>query len=99
MNLRPFLVIQLTVVLLLLSGQGYPQTPNSQPLNSDDPFAAKHRELLAKNPEGLSFTLQLKNKQVRFQDRKSTRLNSSHSSISYAVYCLKKKKKQYKHQQ
>src|SRR2546427_10285385 len=28
-----------------------------------------------------------------FQDRKSTRLNSSHSQISYAVFCLKKKKK------
>src|SRR6266481_8556998 len=27
-------------------------------------------------------------------DRKSTRLNSSHSSISYAVFCLKKKTKQ-----
>src|SRR5690242_20976413 len=27
------------------------------------------------------------------QDRKSTRLNSSHMSISYAVFCLKKKKK------
>src|SRR5207245_1854338 len=27
------------------------------------------------------------------QDRKSTRLNSSHGSISYAVFCLKKKKK------
>src|SRR5689334_23794429 len=27
------------------------------------------------------------------KDRKSTRLNSSHSSISYAVFCLKKKKK------
>src|SRR5690348_18212274 len=27
------------------------------------------------------------------QDRKSTRLNSSHPSISYAVFCLKKKKK------
>src|SRR5689334_24541914 len=26
------------------------------------------------------------------KDRKSTRLNSSHSSISYAVFCLKKKK-------
>src|SRR5688572_31120499 len=26
------------------------------------------------------------------QDRKSTRLNSSHSQISYAVFCLKKKK-------
>src|SRR2546430_5039738 len=29
-----------------------------------------------------------------FGDRKSTRLNSSHSQISYAVFCLKKKKKQ-----
>src|SRR5207248_10032286 len=27
------------------------------------------------------------------QDRKSTRLNSSHRTISYAVFCLKKKKK------
>src|SRR2546422_10645646 len=30
----------------------------------------------------------------RAQDRKSTRLNSSHGYISYAVFCLKKKKKQ-----
>src|SRR5690242_21062576 len=30
---------------------------------------------------------------VRSLDRKSTRLNSSHMSISYAVFCLKKKKK------
>src|SRR5699024_12217771 len=29
----------------------------------------------------------------RLRDRKSTRLNSSHVSISYAVFCLKKKKK------
>src|SRR5206468_8066999 len=29
----------------------------------------------------------------RLQDRKSTRLNSSHDQISYAVFCLKKKKK------
>src|SRR3712207_8084430 len=28
------------------------------------------------------------------KDRKSTRLNSSHANISYAVFCLKKKKKQ-----
>src|SRR3712207_7462880 len=28
-------------------------------------------------------------------DRKSTRLNSSHANISYAVFCLKKKKKKY----
>src|SRR2546427_6159620 len=29
---------------------------------------------------------------AKTQDRKSTRLNSSHSQISYAVFCLKKKK-------
>src|SRR5690349_23095481 len=38
----------------------------------------------------LSFTL---------ADRKSTRLNSSHVEISYAVFCLKKKKKKTKRQQ
>src|SRR3712207_7801130 len=31
------------------------------------------------------------------RDRKSTHLNSSHANISYAVFCLKKKKKQSKH--
>src|SRR3712207_8803677 len=31
--------------------------------------------------------------EVGDQDRKSTRLNSSHANISYAVFCLKKKKK------
>src|SRR5689334_24368931 len=36
------------------------------------------------DPNGFSFFDDL--------DRKSTRLNSSHSSISYAVFCLKKKK-------
>src|SRR2546426_3855136 len=33
---------------------------------------------------------------VEHEDRKSTRLNSSHLVISYAVFCLKKKKKQRK---
>src|SRR3712207_8659379 len=36
-------------------------------------------------PEGLAA--------LRGLDRKSTRLNSSHANISYAVFCLKKKKK------
>src|SRR4051794_41567781 len=31
--------------------------------------------------------------EICYLDRKSTRLNSSHPSISYAVFCLKKKKK------
>src|SRR2546430_4573137 len=32
-------------------------------------------------------------RRIADSDRKSTRLNSSHSQISYAVFCLKKKKK------
>src|SRR2546429_6955077 len=37
-------------------------------------------------------------RELRTQDRKSTRLNSSHGYISYAVFCLKKKKTiQYDH--
>src|SRR2546422_3650855 len=39
----------------------------------------------ARSPEG-----------VGLRDRKSTRLNSSHGYISYAVFCLKKKKKTHK---
>src|SRR5436190_11307277 len=34
-----------------------------------------------------------------FEDRKSTRLNSSHTVISYAVFCLKKKKNTASHNQ
>src|SRR5207253_9900252 len=34
----------------------------------------------------------LEPRQIRARDRKSTRLNSSHVAISYAVFCLKKKK-------
>src|SRR5438270_9548417 len=34
----------------------------------------------------------MRGREVLWLDRKSTRLNSSHSQISYAVFCLKKKK-------
>src|SRR5438105_10106303 len=37
------------------------------------------------------------NTAIASRDRKSTRLNSSHEWISYAVFCLKKKKKKTKH--
>src|SRR5690349_24091213 len=37
-------------------------------------------------------------RQAELADRKSTRLNSSHVEISYAVFCLKKKKKHKQHQ-
>src|SRR2546430_9889448 len=43
--------------------------------------------------QGLERTGGLGGNRDRDRDRKSTRLNSSHSQISYAVFCLKKKKK------
>src|SRR5205085_12464394 len=45
---------------------------------------------LAHAERGLKVTLFEKGDQLGGQDRKSTRLNSSHSQISYAVFCLKK---------
>src|SRR5688572_33038526 len=47
-------------------------------------------EVVVWNPDGSTAELSGK-------DRKSTRLNSSHSQISYAVFCLKKKKKKSNH--
>src|SRR5258708_23448895 len=43
------------------------------------------------------FTPTLENYATVLQDRKSTRLNSSHQIISYAVFCLKKKKQKDNH--
>src|SRR2546427_8682683 len=42
---------------------------------------------------GVNTTLGAVRSGLNVVDRKSTRLNSSHSQISYAVFCLKKKKK------
>src|SRR5699024_12724275 len=50
----------------------------------------RYHNYLQKNIEGLK--LPSRNEEIQyFLDRKSTRLNSSHVSISYAVFCLKKK--------
>src|SRR3712207_7802720 len=46
-----------------------------------DPAVADHAAAVAEAPPGAH------------RDRKSTRLNSSHANISYAVFCLKKKTK------
>src|SRR5689334_23756294 len=46
------------------------------------------------SPDGRMLSGELSQRDGSFLgDRKSTRLNSSHSSISYAVFCLKKKRK------
>src|SRR4051812_50001758 len=50
--------------------------------------AHHRRHSCGKHRRGLE---QARRRAQRLQDRKSTRLNSSHMSISYAVFCLKKK--------
>src|SRR5438309_5169633 len=68
-------------------------------------FRSEFEEVLKVDPEDLQahYNLMLcynglgdERRAGRYRDRKSTRLNSSHSSISYAVFCLKKKKKKKK---
>src|SRR5947209_15823078 len=54
-------------------------------------YRASERKLYAVNGSGVAPYA------ATTGDRKSTRLNSSHANISYAVFCLKKKKKEPKH--
>src|SRR5688572_32083729 len=59
----------------------------------------RHAQIFARLLDGASPPVRerLIGRAVELADRKSTRLNSSHSQISYAVFCLKKKKKIQKH--
>src|SRR2546430_13581537 len=72
----------------------FPYTPlfRSFQLHEKDTGSADVQvALLTRRIEHLTEHLKINRKEVR-PDRKSTRLNSSHSQISYAVFCLKKKK-------
>src|SRR5438270_6493908 len=64
------------------------------------PYTTLFRSLLALTRQAVpmlnEIDVKIRREGVARGDRKSTRLNSSHSQISYAVFCLKKKKK--KHQ-
>src|SRR3712207_8148400 len=58
------------------------------------PLAERHRvvPVAAGGPDRRRLVVAARQCQVReHRDRKSTRLNSSHANISYAVFCLKKK--------
>src|SRR5689334_25084072 len=56
-------------------------------------IAARRREDRRVDADHLALEVEGRTTRIAaIQDRKSTRLNSSHSSISYAVFCLKKKK-------
>src|SRR5438034_1143556 len=58
----------------------------------DGRSGGNRRELTA-HAQGFIRGVHQENPQLSLRDRKSTRLNSSHTVISYAVFCLKKKNK------
>src|SRR2546422_1847336 len=69
------------------------------PISVDRPWSqyfcctvAARKEFVQRNPVATKRAVR-----AILKDRKSTRLNSSHGYISYAVFCLKKKKKKEKH--
>src|SRR3989442_10769091 len=70
--------------------------PNAKRILAGDdryvsPSYTRSYPMVAKNGRGIVVTDADGNEFFDFSDRKSTRLNSSHVRISYAVFCLKKK--------
>src|SRR5438034_6170826 len=61
--------------------------------SSDLPFSYNRRLLMARRLIEAGVRCVALEGLALWEDRKSTRLNSSHTVISYAVFCLKKKKK------
>src|SRR3712207_7944079 len=72
---------------LFRSAEGLTPGRGEQLLGYENPFGLEGRTGLLRLHGALELLL----------DRKSTRLNSSHANISYAVFCLKKKKKPLTH--
>src|SRR5258708_81931 len=85
-------------IVLDLGREPEARVPGREVLLADHPVSASDLEHVANNVgqfsddnrAGIERTLH------RVSDRKSTRLNSSHQIISYAVFCLKKKTRTYK---
>src|SRR2546430_3880037 len=69
----------------------FPYTTLFRSDHGADAVAGGHVEVVAKRQERVRG-----HDRTGQRDRKSTRLNSSHSQISYAVFCLKKKNKRAK---
>src|SRR2546422_7890028 len=81
---------------LFRSRRGTAFQPRLAQADPGDPVRAAEAAGEEENPFGTALNRRRRAGRARAGDRKSTRLNSSHGYISYAVFCLKKKKKQLK---
>src|SRR5258708_30519931 len=106
--LRPIISVVFLLAMITLPGYVFAQTASKvvqkKPGIYVSPSALAEVTILNDHPENLKLRFEygegnfgLKSNTLNYfdnKDRKSTRLNSSHQIISYAVFCLKKKKKQ-----
>src|SRR5438045_7573162 len=72
--------------------------PRRPPKSTLFPYTTLFRSVMNSHSSALTGVMESRfpRARVRILDRKSTRLNSSHLGISYAVFCLKKKKEQHR---
>src|SRR3712207_1153168 len=83
-----FLVVTVRLILFPLFVK---QVKSQRAMQEIQPEIQKLRKQYGADRQGFSQAMMALQKERG--DRKSTRLNSSHANISYAVFCLKKKKK------
>src|SRR5271166_6731102 len=87
--------VQPEILSLLVAGQSHEPTHDRRATSLGNKHGSRRREFRGSFIGEIAGYVQTRFCQRRrpAQDRKSTRLNSSHVAISYAVFCLKKKKK------
>src|SRR3712207_8773134 len=66
----------------------------SEKVKKDTNFQDNRELKIDGNEQRMNISIEEAKDMIKKIDRKSTRLNSSHANISYAVFCLKKKKNQ-----
>src|SRR5437899_4305716 len=92
-TLFPYTTLFRSIIAIIVSCQSHWHASNrNRQIDDRESDSAKLKRAL-QNECCLIMESPLKLGRVTFSDRKSTRLNSSHLGISYAVFCLKKKKR------
>src|SRR3712207_8035268 len=81
---------QAVAALHLRAGQDRPLADHGR--QPEEPARARPRHQARALPGAAALRGEIAMKVILLEDRKSTRLNSSYANISYAVFCLKKKK-------